>query len=136
MSNDGNNKTFWGFLQRNVRYPAIIIPIVFLLTWIVTHLLASAGGQVEVWGLIKYEKGVPKQIVEQVGYVPLSSVASEDDKEISAGVTVMVRQGGTRLRDTPSLDSPGAFLNEETKVNVVSLKNSWVQIKLRSKDKD
>ena len=135
MSSDGNNKlvgqTFWDFLQRRGKYAPIILLVAFLLTWLITHLVASDGGQVEVWGLIKYKKGASKKIEERIGYVPRSAVASEDGREFSPGVTVTVRKGGTRLRHSPSLDSPGPFLDEETEANIISLKNSWVKIKLK-----
>ena len=135
MSSNGNNKlvgqTFWDFLQRRGKYTPIILLVAFLLTWLITHLLALDGGQVEVCGLIKYKKGTSKKIEERIGYVPRSAIASEDGTEISPEVAVTVRKGGTCLRQSPSLGSPGPFLDEETEANVISLKNSWVKIKLK-----
>lgn len=79
--------------------------------------------------------GHPIPIREISGYVPRSVLDSKDGR-IASGVTVTVRKSGTNLRDSPSLESPGKFLQEGTEANVVFVQNSWVKITLKGVTND
>jgi len=68
---------------------------------------------------------------EQIGYVPYSIVTSENQGHISSGIDVVIRKGGTVLRVSPSLDSPGSVLSEGSRATVINLENSWVKIRLK-----
>jgi len=129
-------QTFWDFLLRKGLLVLLIPIIAFLLTWLITHLLAADGSQVEVWGLINYKKEISHKRTERIGYVPRSALTSESGGDLFPGISVTVTKGGTLLRKIASYDVPGQILQEKTEAEVVSLEKFWVKIKLNPEKED